>query len=145
MATAELVAPAGLPAAGKVGAAKPPATSATPSPAQAPASSSSNRRSSSTRTSSSWSKALSKVKPVLPRKPDAGDLAGFCAGLVGYAIGLSYIRYGTDGPKGWISAKFINKPLTPTAQAGPSTPSASSSNYLVGTIPGAGYATNTEA
>lgn len=136
MAATAAVAPAGLPAAGPAV-----APAATPAPKASASSSSRPRSSSSTRSSRlSWS----KVGLTPPRKPDVGDLGGFLAGLVGYALFLSYIRYGPGGPKGWVEAKFINKPMTLTASSSStssSSSSASSSSYLVGILPGAGYST----
>jgi hypothetical protein len=45
-----------------------------------------------------------------PRRLNAHDATGFAFGMVLYALALSAIRYGfPDGPKGWLSAKFINK------------------------------------
>lgn len=47
-----------------------------------------------------------------PRTPFGGkDWAGFALGLVLHALVVSYIRYGKDGPKGWLAAKFLNKPI----------------------------------
>jgi hypothetical protein len=47
-----------------------------------------------------------------PRTPFGGkDWAGFALGLVLHALVVSYIRYGKAGPKGWLSAKFLNKPI----------------------------------
>ncbi|NUP79756.1 MAG: hypothetical protein HOV96_19645 [Nonomuraea sp.] len=48
------------------------------------------------------------LKP--PSRLNAHDATGFAFGMVLYALALSAIRYGfPDGPKGWFSAKFINK------------------------------------
>lgn len=49
------------------------------------------------------------LKP--PKRLSARDASGFLFGLVLYAIALSGIKYGVDGPKGWLSAKFLNKPM----------------------------------
>lgn len=46
-----------------------------------------------------------------PRRLTAKDTSGFLFGLVLYAVALSGIKYGVDGPKGWLSAKFLNKPM----------------------------------
>lgn len=53
------------------------------------------------------------LKPGLriPRTASAKDAGGFAFGLLLYAITVSYIRYGATGPKGWLSAKFLNRPL----------------------------------
>lgn len=37
------------------------------------------------------------------------DAAGLLAGLVVYALVLSYIRQGPAGPAAWIKAKFVNR------------------------------------
>lgn len=53
-------------------------------------------------------------RPTLrpPRTPVGGkDWAGFGLGLVLHALIVSYIRYGKAGPKGWLSAKFLNQPI----------------------------------
>jgi hypothetical protein len=53
-------------------------------------------------------------RPTLrpPRTPVGGkDWAGFALGLVLHALVVSYIRYGKAGPKGWLAAKFLNKPI----------------------------------
>lgn len=55
---------------------------------------------------------LSKVSLTPPRRPSAGDLGGFFAGLVLYALALNYIRFGPAGVKGWLGAKFVNRPAT---------------------------------
>lgn len=54
------------------------------------------------------------LRPTLqpPRSPVGGkDWAGFTLGLVLHALVVSYIRYGKEGPKGWLKAKFLNKPI----------------------------------
>lgn len=48
----------------------------------------------------------------LPKRPDAGDVAGFGFGLVLYVLALNYLRYGPAGVKGWLSAKFLNQPAS---------------------------------
>jgi hypothetical protein len=52
-------------------------------------------------------------KPTLkpPRRPTSKDMGGFAFGLLIHALVVSYIRYGAAGPKGWLSAKFLNKPI----------------------------------
>jgi len=49
------------------------------------------------------------LKP--PKSVSAKDMGGFALGLVLHALVVSYIRYGKAGPKGWLSAKFLNKPI----------------------------------
>jgi hypothetical protein len=39
------------------------------------------------------------------------DAGGFLSGLALYTVVVIYIRYGPEGWKGWISAKFLNKPM----------------------------------
>lgn len=55
---------------------------------------------------------LSSITLTPPRKPSAGDLGGFAAGLLLYALALSFLRYGPAGPKAWLMAKFLNRPMT---------------------------------
>lgn len=57
------------------------------------------------------SDAANKVTLTPPRKLSAGDASGFAFGLIAYALFINYIRYGPAGVRGWIAAKFINKPL----------------------------------
>jgi hypothetical protein len=56
--------------------------------------------------------AADKVTLTPPRRLTAGDASGFAAGLVLYCLFINYLKYGPKGVRGWISAKFINKPLT---------------------------------
>ncbi|MFD9837052.1 hypothetical protein ACFW2V_41795 [Streptomyces sp. NPDC058947] len=46
-----------------------------------------------------------------PKKVKAADMGGFAFGLVLYALVVSYIRYGSKGPTGWLKAKFLNDPI----------------------------------
>jgi hypothetical protein len=46
-----------------------------------------------------------------PRGLTSKDAGGFALGLLVQALAVSYIRYGAAGPKGWLSAKFLNKPI----------------------------------
>ncbi len=48
---------------------------------------------------------------IPPRSLDAKDWGGFAFGLIVHALVVSYIRYGKEGPKGWLRAKFLNKPI----------------------------------
>lgn len=50
-------------------------------------------------------------KPRLSAPGRARDAGGLLAGLFLYTGVSVYIRYGTAGWKGWLSAKFLNKPL----------------------------------
>lgn len=54
------------------------------------------------------------LKP--PSRLTAADASGFAFGLIAYAIALSGIKYGPAGVRGWISAKFVNKPMTRPGQ-----------------------------
>lgn len=54
---------------------------------------------------------LSLTPPSL-RKLNAADASGFAFGLVAYCLFINYLRYGPAGVRGWIAAKFVNKPLT---------------------------------
>lgn len=47
----------------------------------------------------------------------SADGAGFLLGLVAFALGTSYLRYGPAGVRGWFSAKFVNK-VDPAIAAG---------------------------
>lgn len=53
------------------------------------------------------------VKPTSPTKlpTKASDAGGFLAGVAVYMVVVIYIRYGPAGWSGWLSAKFLNKPL----------------------------------
>jgi hypothetical protein len=55
-------------------------------------------------------------RPTLtpPRGLSVSDGSGFMLGLVLYAIGLNYLRYGWPGVTQWFAAKFVNRDdLTP--------------------------------
>lgn len=59
----------------------------------------------------------------------ANDGAGFLLGLFAYALLANYLRNGVPGVKGWLAAKFLNRPMdssgasAPTKPARPSGPS----------------------
>lgn len=57
----------------------------------------------------SVSQAVKSATLTPPRRLSGKDASGFMFGLVLYALALSAIKYGTAGPKGWLSAKFLNK------------------------------------
>jgi len=61
---------------------------------------------------------LSQVTLTPPKSFSGGDLGGFLAGLVLYTLGLNFLRYGVDGPKGWIRAKFLNEPYVEASTKG---------------------------
>lgn len=48
-----------------------------------------------------------------PRRLSVHDGSGFLFGMLAYALVLNGIRYGTPGVRGWLSAKFLNKPYKP--------------------------------
>lgn len=48
---------------------------------------------------------------IPPRSTNPRDWGGFAFGLIVHALVMSYIRYGKEGPKGWLRAKFLNKPI----------------------------------
>jgi hypothetical protein len=56
----------------------------------------------------SWGQALTSN----PFRPRPGDAGGFIAGLALYTVAIIYVRYGPEGWRAWLSAKFLNKPLT---------------------------------
>jgi hypothetical protein len=116
--------------AARAGLAEPPAAPAPASPAPAaPASSSSAKKpaTSSKKPAASTSSApaekpaqdpltapaSSSSLPTMPTMPAVsipGNGAGFLLGLVGYALLVNFMRGGMPQVKGWIGAKFLNKP-----------------------------------
>lgn len=63
--------------------------------------------------------------PTLHAPARARDAGGLLVGLLLYTATITYIRYGVAGWRGWLSAKFLNKPLqgaakTAGATGGPS-------------------------
>lgn len=57
-----------------------------------------------------------------PRTANLKDASGFALGMVLHALVVSYIRYGAEGPKGWLKAKFLNKPIQGSDLEGPKGP-----------------------
>ena len=53
-----------------------------------------------------------------PKKITASDGAGFLGGLFLYVLVLNYLRYGREGVKGWLGAKFVNRPWMPPDDTG---------------------------
>jgi hypothetical protein len=53
------------------------------------------------------------VKPTSPaRLPTrVQDAGGFLTGLALYTVVIIYVRYGPEGWKGWLKAKFLNQPM----------------------------------
>lgn len=49
--------------------------------------------------------------PTLKPPTRARDAGGLAFGLLLYTAVITYIRYGAEGWTGWLSAKFLNKPL----------------------------------
>jgi hypothetical protein len=56
----------------------------------------------------------SSVKPSSPARPPRrlADTGSFLAGLALYTVAVTYVRYGPEGWKGWLRAKFLNQPMT---------------------------------
>lgn len=55
--------------------------------------------------------AAGKLTLTPPRRLRSGDVAGFLMGLVLYALAINGIKHGPAGIRGWIAAKFLNKPM----------------------------------
>jgi hypothetical protein len=59
--------------------------------------------------------------PARPRARGGGapqivnDGAGFVLGLVGYGLFINFLRGGRAQARGWVAAKFLNRPYTPPA------------------------------
>lgn len=53
-----------------------------------------------------------------PKRITASDGAGFLGGLLIYVLALNYLRFGRDGVKGWLAAKFVNRPWMPPDDTG---------------------------
>lgn len=64
---------------------------------------------------------LGSFSPTLRPPTRAKDAGGFLAGLLLYTGVIVYIRYGPAGWKGWLKAKFLNKPMQglPAGKGGP--------------------------
>lgn len=45
------------------------------------------------------------------------DASGLLTGVLLYTVVIVYVRYGAAGWKGWLSAKFLNKPMSSSAAA----------------------------
>lgn len=61
--------------------------------------------------------------PVTSAGELVDDGAGVLLGAIGWALVLAYINYnGWAGVRGWIAAKFINRPLPKNAQRTPTWP-----------------------
>jgi hypothetical protein len=50
-------------------------------------------------------------RPTLRPPTRARDAGGLLAGMLLYTGVVTYLRYGPAGWKGWLSAKFLNKPM----------------------------------
>ena len=59
---------------------------------------------------------LSRMTLTPPKRLGSGDLGGFLAGLLAYALVLNYLRGGPEGVKGWVGAKFLNRPYEAPAK-----------------------------
>jgi len=60
----------------------------------------------------SWGSLRPRSPARVPTR--TADAGGFLTGLALYTVVIIYARYGAEGWKGWLSAKFLNKPLTTT-------------------------------
>jgi hypothetical protein len=58
---------------------------------------------------STTSAARRVASPGGPQVADTG--AGVILGAVLWALVLNWLRYGAAGARGWLSAKFLNKPM----------------------------------
>jgi hypothetical protein len=99
-------------AAGTDQTAKPAIFAPAPTPATPPASP-------TTPKSSGGAGGVSLPTPSLrpPRRLSAADGGGFLLGLFLFALGQSYLRYGTVGVTSWFGAKFLNKPAASVVAA----------------------------
>ncbi|MEV4557790.1 hypothetical protein AB0K51_12410 [Kitasatospora sp. NPDC049285] len=57
-------------------------------------------------------------RPTLTPPTRARDAGSLLTGLLLYTVAITYIRYGAAGWRGWLSAKFLNKPLQGLAPEG---------------------------
>jgi hypothetical protein len=72
---------------------------------------------------SAWSRlnnsgpGWNKFKPTSPARVPTrvADAGGFLSGLAVYTVVIIYVRYGPKGWLGWLSAKFLNKPMSASA------------------------------
>ncbi len=60
--------------------------------------------------------AAGRAPTVALRLP--GEAGGAALGLLAWALAVNYLRYGPAGVRGWIGAKFANRPFTPGQLAG---------------------------
>lgn len=60
--------------------------------------------------------AAGRAPTVRVRLP--GEAGGFALGLLAWALAVNYLRYGPAGVKGWVAAKFANRPFAPGQLAG---------------------------
>lgn len=63
----------------------------------------------SSKTGPGWGSLRPRSPARVPTR--AADAGGFLTGLALYTVVVIYIRYGPEGWKGWLSAKFLNKPM----------------------------------
>lgn len=95
----------------------------TKAPAKAPAGKGGGKSSSGGDRYRQMGPGWSAVKPASPAKlpTKAADAGGFLTGLALYTVAVIYIRYGPEGWKGWLKAKFLNQPM-PAAGSSNKTP-----------------------
>jgi len=74
-----------------------------------------------------------------PRRLSAADGGGFLLGLLLFALGQSYLRYGATGVTSWFGAKFLNKPNASVVAAEGKRGITAKAHQLL-TTPGAGAA-----
>lgn len=58
----------------------------------------------------------------LRTRPGVSDASGFLLGLLGFALFQAYLRGGWAGVRGWLGAKFLNRPSNIGGAATPLTP-----------------------
>jgi hypothetical protein len=110
--------PAAAPAAPARPATAPKKTAPAPAPGRGPRAGAGARRG-FTRSSAALSRG--SWRPRLQPPARARDAGGLAFGLLLYTAAITYIRYGPAGWTGWLSAKFLNKPMQglPTSKGGP--------------------------
>lgn len=57
-------------------------------------------------------------QPTLKPPTRVRDAGSLLTGMLLYTAVITYVRYGPDGWKGWLGAKFLNKPMAGSAPSG---------------------------